>query len=153
MGIKNQTQDDVRTGIATKATLDQLFQEKKITRKGTPEEIYEITVENQNAVAGVAAAIANHTELNVEVEAQTYTHTPGDHTVAQVQVVDEEEEDGIDVHELSGLSHSKGDALVDAGYETVEDVEQATTEELSDVVGIGTALARRIQLSAVTYME
>ncbi|SNR48163.1 50S ribosomal protein L32e [Halorubrum vacuolatum] len=50
-----------------------------------------------------------------------------------------------ELEDISGVGPSKADALRAAGYETVEDVKAASQSELSDVDGIGNALAARIK--------
>lgn len=50
-----------------------------------------------------------------------------------------------ELEEISGVGASKAEALREAGYESVEDVKAASQDELSDVEGIGNALAARIK--------
>jgi large subunit ribosomal protein L32e len=50
-----------------------------------------------------------------------------------------------ELEDISGVGPSKADALREAGYETVEDVKAASQSELSEVGGIGNALAARIK--------
>lgn len=47
--------------------------------------------------------------------------------------------------DVSGVGKNKADALYMAGYETVADLRRAGQEDLSDVDGIGNALAARIK--------
>ncbi|WP_440989233.1 50S ribosomal protein L32e [Haloarchaeobius baliensis] len=54
-------------------------------------------------------------------------------------------DDPQELEDISGVGESKADALRAAGYETVEDVKAASQSELSDVEGIGNALAARIK--------
>jgi large subunit ribosomal protein L32e len=58
---------------------------------------------------------------------------------------DEAEEGPTELEDISGVGPSKADALREAGYETVEDVKAASQSELSEVDGIGNALAARIK--------
>jgi len=53
---------------------------------------------------------------------------------------------------LEGIGKKKAEALYEAGYRSLEDLQKATVEELSSVEGIGKALAEKIkeQLSKVT---
>lgn len=46
--------------------------------------------------------------------------------------------------QISGVGRRKAEALLDAGYETIDDVARAGQGELADVPGIGMALAARI---------
>ena len=59
------------------------------------------------------------------------------------------EEDQTDAPEslsdISGVGPSKAEALEEAGYESVEDVQAASQSELADVEGVGNALAARIK--------
>ncbi|WP_096394495.1 50S ribosomal protein L32e [Halorubrum trapanicum] len=50
-----------------------------------------------------------------------------------------------ELEDISGVGPSKADALREAGYETVEDVKAASQSELSEVEGVGNALAARIK--------
>jgi large subunit ribosomal protein L32e len=49
------------------------------------------------------------------------------------------------IEDISGVGETKAEALREAGYETVEDVKGASQDELSEVEGIGNALAARIK--------
>jgi len=48
------------------------------------------------------------------------------------------------LEEIAGVGATKAEALREAGYESVEDVAEATADELAEVQGIGNALATRI---------
>ena len=50
-----------------------------------------------------------------------------------------------ELDDISGVGASKADALRDAGYESVADVQAASQDDLSEVEGIGNALAARIK--------
>lgn len=50
-----------------------------------------------------------------------------------------------ELEDISGVGPSKGEALEEAGYESVEDVKAASQSELAEVDGIGNALAARIK--------
>jgi large subunit ribosomal protein L32e len=50
-----------------------------------------------------------------------------------------------ELEDISGVGPSKADALREAGYESVEDVKAASQGELSEVDGIGNALAARVK--------
>ena len=50
-----------------------------------------------------------------------------------------------ELEDISGVGPSKADALREAGYETVEDVKAASQSELSEIDGVGNALAARIK--------
>ena len=58
---------------------------------------------------------------------------------------DDSEAEFASLEEISGVGPSKADALREAGYESIDDVRAASQAELSDVDGIGNALAARIK--------
>jgi large subunit ribosomal protein L32e len=70
--------------------------------------------------------------------------TDTDETEATVSEADEEEEI-TDLTDISGVGESKAEALEAEGYGTVDYVRGASQEELSNVDGIGMALAARIK--------
>ncbi|PSQ15454.1 50S ribosomal protein L32e [Halobacteriales archaeon QS_8_69_26] len=53
--------------------------------------------------------------------------------------------DPEELEDISGVGESKAESLREAGFESVEDVAGATQDELSEVSGIGNALAARIK--------
>ena len=63
--------------------------------------------------------------------------------------VDEDEteadEDERELEDISGVGPSKAETLREAGYESVTDLKEASQDELSEVGGIGMALAARIK--------
>ena len=73
----------------------------------------------------------------------------------ETEAVDESEEVDADedadddaletLEDISGVGPSKADALREAGYESIDDVKAASQSELSDVDGVGNALAARIK--------
>ncbi|QLD84713.1 50S ribosomal protein L32e [Natronomonas halophila] len=56
-----------------------------------------------------------------------------------------ESEDYEELTDISGVGPSKAEALEEAGFETVDDVREASQDELAEVSGIGNALAARIK--------
>jgi large subunit ribosomal protein L32e len=55
-------------------------------------------------------------------------------------------DDGPDsIEDVAGVGPAKAEALREAGYETVQDLKAASQGELSDVEGVGNALAARIK--------
>jgi len=50
-----------------------------------------------------------------------------------------------ELEDISGVGPSKADALREAGYESIQDIKAASQGELSEVDGIGNALAARIK--------
>ena len=57
----------------------------------------------------------------------------------------DEAEDDRELDDISGVGASKADALRDAGYTTIQEVRAASQSDLSNVEGIGNALAARIK--------
>ena len=55
------------------------------------------------------------------------------------------DEDAESLEDISGVGSSKADALREAGYESIEDIQAASQGELSEVDGVGNALAARIK--------
>lgn len=55
------------------------------------------------------------------------------------------DEELASLEDISGVGSSKADALNDAGYESIDDVKAASQAELSEVDGVGNALAARIK--------
>lgn len=53
--------------------------------------------------------------------------------------------DEEDLTQISGVGETKAEALREAGYTSIEDLQAASQEDLADVDGIGTALAARIK--------
>jgi large subunit ribosomal protein L32e len=60
-------------------------------------------------------------------------------------MADEDTDAPEELENVSGVGPSKAEALRDAGYESVEDVQAASQGELADVDGVGNALAARIK--------
>ncbi|WP_207589557.1 50S ribosomal protein L32e [Halomontanus rarus] len=49
------------------------------------------------------------------------------------------------LEDISGVGESKADALREAGFESIEDVKEASQNELAEAEGVGNALAARIK--------
>jgi large subunit ribosomal protein L32e len=58
---------------------------------------------------------------------------------------DDTDEELSSLEDISGVGPSKADALREAGYESIDDVKAASQAELSEVNGVGNALAARIK--------
>ncbi|HET9888831.1 MAG TPA: transcription termination factor NusA, partial [bacterium] len=59
----------------------------------------------------------------------------------------------ISVSELSGLGPKTLENLVQAGFETVQDIVKASIEDLINVPGVGDVTSQKIYLAAVQHME
>lgn len=55
------------------------------------------------------------------------------------------EEEQLELTDVSGVGEAKADSLRDAGYETVDDIRATSQSDLAEVEGIGNALAARIK--------
>lgn len=84
---------------------------------------------------------------------ETYTNNPysKEQFAALVRLPDNEQEAGkedserVAFDEIDGVGGSTAKNLVVSGYETVEDIQDANIEELSEVSGVGPATAENIQ--------
>jgi large subunit ribosomal protein L32e len=86
---------------------------------------------------------ADEPEAEPEAESEPEAETDAD---ADADEAETDADDGLaDLEDISGVGPSKAEALREAGYESVEDVRAASQAELSDVDGIGNALAARIK--------
>ncbi len=65
--------------------------------------------------------------------------------VEDVTESDATDEEFASLEGISGVGSSKADALREAGYESIDDVKAASQAELSEVDGVGNALAARIK--------
>ena len=95
----------------------------------------ETDVEDQDASEESEEAAAGDDE-------ETVDEVDADDEPSEPEAVDE---GPAEIEDIDGVGASKAEALRDAGYETVEDVRRADREDLSDVEGVGNALAARIK--------
>ena len=56
-----------------------------------------------------------------------------------------EESEPQELESISGVGESKAEALRDAGFESIQDVKEASQDDLADAEGVGNALAARIK--------
>ena len=63
----------------------------------------------------------------------------------EAETEEDDEDVPQDLEDISGVGASKAEALREGGFETVEDVMEASQEELAETEGIGMALAARIK--------
>jgi large subunit ribosomal protein L32e len=82
----------------------------------------------------------DETEVTEEVDDAEATED-----IDETEDVDETDEELTSLEDISGVGPSKADALREAGYESIDDVKAASQAELSDVDGVGNALAARIK--------
>jgi len=61
------------------------------------------------------------------------------------EAADDGDEGVSSLEDISGVGASQADALREAGYESIDDVKAASQAELSEVEGVGNALAARIK--------
>ncbi|WIV67320.1 50S ribosomal protein L32e [Natrialbaceae archaeon AArc-T1-2] len=60
-------------------------------------------------------------------------------------MTDEDTDEPQELEDISGVGASKADALREAGFESIEDVKEASQDDLAEADGIGNALAARIK--------
>lgn len=80
----------------------------------------------------VGSAIPDNKEINTETVTMSFGYDDQSAKIAGLK-------------QISGVGYWKAKALYLAGYEFVEDVQNASQSELSEVEGIGNALAARIK--------
>ncbi len=105
------------------------------------EEVDDADIEDTAAVEDVAASdAAEGTDADEVAEAD-------DSEVAEDADADEADadEEFASLEDISGVGSAKADTLSEAGYESIDDVKAASQAELSEVDGIGNALAARIK--------
>jgi N utilization substance protein A len=61
--------------------------------------------------------------------------------------------DLISVEELESLGKKTTDSLIQAGFESVQDIVKASIEDLMNVPGVGDVTAQKIYLAAVQHIE
>ena len=86
-----------------------------------------------------AEQVVEDDETGAEVEAAADPEAEAEEPAADDAADDRELED------ISGVGPSKADALREAGYEEIEDLQAASQAELAEIEGVGNALAARIK--------
>ncbi|MDJ1431493.1 50S ribosomal protein L32e [Halostagnicola sp. A-GB9-2] len=89
-------------------------------------------------------------EHESDADEQAPSETDGDVETEDVETesepeVAEESDEPEDLESISGVGASKADALREAGFESIEDVKEASQDDLADTEGVGNALAARIK--------
>lgn len=117
-----------------------------------------------NALAARIKAAVGSLEVDEEAESVEEAASDADDTESEAAETDEdelaeeetdedepteedetEEDVARELDDISGVGPSKADALREAGYETIEDLQASSQSELAEVEGIGNALAARIK--------
>jgi large subunit ribosomal protein L32e len=121
----------------------------------TAEHVAAADQDQLEGVDGVSTALAARMKAEtadieasdeIESEVADLDTVETDETEATVSEADEDEEDEItELTDISGVGEDKAEALEAEGYGTVDYVRGASQEELSNVDGIGMALAARIK--------
>jgi len=122
----------------------------------TAEHVAAASQDQLEGVDGVSTALAarmkaetDDIETSDDIESEVAdldtAETETDETEATVSEADEDAEEITELTDISGVGESKAEALREAGYGTVDYVRGASQEDLSDVDGIGMALAARIK--------
>nr|WP_256687973.1 helix-hairpin-helix domain-containing protein [Halococcus qingdaonensis] len=57
-------------------------------------------------------------------------------------------ESGAELTVIDGVGDAKAEALVEAGFETVADIQDASEDDLAEAEGVGDAFAERIKEGA-----
>ncbi len=57
----------------------------------------------------------------------------------------DEHDEPQELEDISGVGASKAESLRDAGFESIEDIKEASQDDLADAEGVGNALAARIK--------
>ena len=127
------------------------------------EEVDDAEVEDTAAAEDVAASDATEGTDADEVAEADDSEVTEDVSVDEADAEETEEADEADAEEteeadeadadeefasledISGVGSAKADTLSEAGYESIDDVKAASQAELSEVDGIGNALAARIK--------
>ncbi|GGJ13240.1 50S ribosomal protein L32e [Halobellus salinus] len=101
-------------------------------------------IEATEEVAETEAEDAEEVEATEEV-AETDEVEGTEATDGSADESDGSGEELSSLEDISGVGASKADALRAAGYESIDDVKAASQSELSEVDGVGNALAARIK--------
>ena len=127
------------------------------------EEVDDADVEDTAAAEDVAASDATEGTDADEVAEADDSEVTEDVSVDEADAEETEEADEADAEEteeadeadadeefasledISGVGSAKADTLSEAGYESIDDVKAASQAELSEVDGVGNALAARIK--------
>lgn len=100
----------------------------------------ETTEEAESDVS--ADADSTDTDVDTDSDADAGADTNDSETAESEETITVDYED---LDEISGVGEAKADALREAGYESIEDVQAASQSELADVDSIGNALSARIK--------
>ena len=100
-------------------------------------------VEEESAAAEDEQAEVDEEEPAAEDEADEAEEEEAEDE--EVEGAEEDEDEPSALEDISGVGPSKADALREAGYESIEDLQAASQSELAEIEGIGNALAARIK--------
>jgi len=109
----------------------------------TVADLREADEESLVEVEGIGNALAARIKADVgdvEIDEDVETDIEDD-----AESGDADEENYEDLTDISGVSEETAEALRESGFETVADVARAEQDDLTDVEGVGNALAARIQ--------
>jgi large subunit ribosomal protein L32e len=104
----------------------------------------------KSAVGGLEVDDVEDVEEAGESEAEAEAEEPevvadDEGEAADADAETAEEDEAQDLEDISGVGPSKADALREAGYESIEDLQAASQAELAEIEGVGNALAARIK--------
>lgn len=121
----------------------------------TKEHVAAASQEQLQEIEGISTALAarmkaqtDDVEVSDDVQAEIEESTEDEELATETETADEAEDDEPEIEELtdiSGVGDSKAASLREEGFNTVDHIRGASQEELSNVDGIGMALAARIK--------
>jgi small subunit ribosomal protein S3 len=124
------------------------------TAEVAEEELVEEDVEAEEGAADTAPDeeidedLSEETEADAEAildEMESTEETEGDVDASEQPV---ESAAGTGLVAIDGVGEAKAEALVEAGFETVADIEEASEDDLAEAEGVGDAFAERIKEGA-----
>jgi small subunit ribosomal protein S3 len=93
---------------------------------------------------------ADAEEILDEMEASETAEAEGE---ADIEQVESGADAGTDLTAIDGVGDAKADALTEAGFESVGDVQAASEDDLAEAEGVGAAFAERIKEGAEDLAE
>jgi len=128
-----------------------------LTEKGTEhtetKENGEVPESGEKAEDETEAEVEEETETEEEEAEEEAEEAQGNGEVPENEAEEEVKEEeargsSIDITNIEAVGETKAEALRDAGYETIDDLREATQEEIAEVENIGEALSARIKSNA-----
>jgi helicase len=128
---------EVKTALVMKNWIEETTEEKLIERFGVqPGDLYR-TIENAKWLLHASHELASLVGADKEVLPLTYE------LVERVSKGIKREL--LPIVKLEGVGRARGRIMFDAGYKTIEDIKQASIEELTNLPLVGPRLAKKIK--------